>query len=206
MSARAYRVFFSFVLVLASASAAFGQSVINGRVVDPQNNPVPDLQVLLHAVNESRGMDVDTDTTAADGTFSVSAGVTAEDAVYFVAVMWNGQLYMGDLLRAPFPLEQEYVVRVGVNPVDVSAEAAETQITPEEAEQNRSRGAIVIVVAGAVIAGLLGYGLRRRPAAQRRWLVELARLEDDLSTTPDSPDLQKRRAELRARLKAPKSG
>jgi hypothetical protein len=62
------------------------------------------------------------------------------------------------------------------------------------------------VAAGAIIAALLGYGLRRRPATQRRWLVELARIEDDLTTDPDSSALQKRRAELRARLKAPKSG
>lgn len=205
MRARASIACIAFAFLGVATSAAFGQSEINGRVLDPQQKPVAGLEVLLHAVNESTGMDVDKDTTAADGTFRLVARATDANAVYFVAVVWNGQLYMGDLLRPPFPLAQEYVVRVGVNPVDMSEEAAGTQVSPEEQRQNRSRGAVVIVAAGAVIAGLLGFGLRRRPPPQRRWLVELARLEEDLTADPDSSDLLRRRKELRERLKAPQS-
>lgn len=194
----------AFILVLVSA--AFGQSDIDGRVLDPEEKPIAGLEVILHAVDETTGTDVDKDTTAEDGTFKLSAAQGNPNAVYFVAVVWNGQLYMGDLLRTPFPTGQEYVVRVGVNPVDFGGAADAPVVTPEEQQKERSAGAVVIVAAGAVIALLLGYGLKRRPASQRRWLVELARLEDDLVADPQSSALQKRRAELRARLKAPKSG
>jgi len=199
---------YSFVpaLIFLVTSHAFGQSDINGRVIDPQDKPVAGLEVLLHAVNETTGSDVDKATTADDGTFKLTAPTTDETAVYFVAVTWEGQLFMGDLLRPPFPSDQEYVVRVGVNPVDLSGIAEAPPVSAEEQKRERGAGAVVIVAAGAVIAALLGYGLHRRPASQRRWLVELARIEDDIAAEPDSSVLQKRRAELRARLKAPKSG
>jgi hypothetical protein len=192
-------------LILVVASDALGQSDINGRVLDAQEKPVAGLEVILHAVSETSGSDVDKDTTAEDGTFRLSAPSADESAVYFVAVTWEGQLYMGDLLRPPFPTNQEYLVRVGVNPVDLSGVADAPPVSAEEQKKERSAGAVVIVAAGAVIAALLGYGLHRRPASQRRWLVELARIEDDIAADPDSSALQKRRAELRARLKAPKS-
>ena len=197
---------FAFALILFSALSAHAQSDINGRVVDPQDKPVAGLKVLLHAVNEKSGTDVDKATTAEDGTFKLSAGSTDETAIYFVAVTWNGELYMGDLMRPPFPQNQEYIVRVGVNPVEVPEEFAQPEISAEEKQSNNNKGAVVIVAAGAIIAGLLGLGLKRRAPAQRRWLVELARIEDDIAAEPDSSALQKRRGELRARLKAPKSG
>jgi hypothetical protein len=204
--ARVLRYSFVPALLFFVAADAFGQADINGRVLDAQDKPVAGLEVLLHAVNETTGSDVDKATTAEDGTFKLSAPTTDESAVYFVAVTWEGQLFMGDLLRPPFPSDQEYVVRVGVNPVDLSGVTDAPPVSPEEQKQERSAGAVVIVAAGAVIATLLGYGLHRRPASQRRWLVELARIEDDIAADPDSSVLQKRRAELRARLKAPKSG
>ena len=197
---------FAIALVGSSASVARAQSDINGRVVDPQDKPVAGLQVLLHAVNETAGTDVDKATTAEDGTFKLSAGSTDETAIYFVAVQWNGELYMGELMRPPFPQNQEYIVRVGVNPVQVPEEFAQPEISAEEKQSNDTKGAVVIVAAGAVIAGLLGLGLKRRAPAERRWLVELARIEDDIVADPDSSALQKRRNELRTRLKAPKSG
>src|SRR5687767_7684206 len=203
---RLFRYSFAPALIFLVTSHAFGQSDINGRVIDAQDKPVAGLEVLLHAVNETTGSDVDKATTADDGTFKLTAPTTDETAVYFVAVTWEGQLFMGDLLRPPFPSDQEYVVRVGVNPVDLSGIAEAPPVSAEEQKRERSAGAVVILAAGAVIAALLGYGLHRRPASQRRWLVELARIEDDIAADPDSSALQKRRAELRARLKAPKSG
>jgi hypothetical protein len=194
------------LVLLVFASAAFGQSEINGRVVDPDDKPVAGLDVILHAVTETAGTDVDKATTAADGTFTLSAKSSDPNAIYFVAVTWKGELYIGELMRQPFPANQEYLVRVGVNPVDIPQPEVAPELSAEEKKQNRSRGAVVIVAAGLIIAGLLGFGLKRRPAAQRRWLVELARIEDDIATDPDSTTLQKRRTELRERLKAPKRG
>jgi hypothetical protein len=194
------------MLVLASmllfAGDATAQTRISGRVLDAEGQPVPGLEVLLHAITEASGTEVDKDTSRTDGAFDVTVTDVDSDAVYFVAVVYNGQLFMGDLLRPPFPLEQEYVVRVGVNPVDLSAEAAGTAVTPEQAESERTAGVMVVLVAAGVIGAILFFVLRRRPPAQRRWLVELARLEEELATHPDAGEaLEARRAELRDRLK-----
>jgi hypothetical protein len=194
------------MLVLASmllfAGDATAQTRISGRVLDAEGQPVPGLEVLLHAITEASGTEVDKDTSRTDGAFDVTVTDVDSDAVYFVAVVYNGQLFMGDLLRPPFPLEQEYVVRVGVNPVDLSAEAAGTAVTPQQAESERTAGVMVVLVAAGVIGAILFFVLRRRPPAQRRWLVELARLEEELATHPDAGEaLEARRAELRDRLK-----
>lgn len=188
--------------VLLNAGAATAQTSINGRVLDATGNPVPGLEVLLHAITESTGAEIDKDTSRTDGAFVVTAAAVDANAVYFVAVVYNGQLFMGDLLRPPFPLDQEYVVRVGVNPIDLSAEAAATATTPRQTESDRTAGVVVVIVAAAVIAGILYVVLRRRPPAQRRWLVELARIEEELAAHPDAGEaVEARRMELRDLLK-----
>jgi hypothetical protein len=188
--------------MLLFAGGASAQTRISGRVLDADGNPVPGLEVLLHAITETTGTEIDKDTSRTDGAFEVTAAGVNADAVYFVAVVYNGQLFMGDLLRPPFPLDQEYVVRVGVNPIDLSAEAAGTAVTPQQAESERTAGIIVVIVAAGVIVSILFFVLRRRPPAQRRWLVELARLEEELAAQADAGEaLAARRAELRARLK-----
>lgn len=194
------------MLVLASmllfAGAAAAQTRISGRVLDAEGNPVPGIEVLLHAITAATGIEVDKDTSRTDGAFEVTAASVDSDAVYFVTVVYNGQLFMGELLRPPFPVDQEYIVRAGVNPVDLTPEAAGTAVTPQQAESDRTAGVIVVIGAVGLIGGILLFVLRRRPPAQRRWLVELARLEEELATHPDAGEaLVARRAELRDRLK-----
>lgn len=194
------------LLVLLAGTAA-GQTKIPGRIIDAERNPVANTEVLLHAVTEQTGSQIDTDTSNADGSFELTVKTLEKDAVYFVAVVYNGELYMGDMMRAPFPLGQEYVVQVGVNPVDLGPEAAGTQVTTFDAEENRTAGLMVIVVSLAVVAGVVFLAMRHRPPAHRRWLVELARIEEDLTAQRgDDALLQKRRADLRARFTEPESG
>lgn len=194
-------------LIFATSQWATAQSRISGKVVDPAGRPVGGIEVLLHAVQESSGNEIDRDTAAADGTFNVTVKSGGSNAVYFVAVVYNGELFIGDLLRLPFPLGQDYLVQVGVNAVDLSPAAAGTLATPEETKSSRTAGIVVIIAALALIGGILRFALKRRPAARRRWLVELARLEEDIATAADSHGiLHQRRAEIRARLRAPASG
>jgi hypothetical protein len=198
---------FSLVLLLCAAASGIAQQTVRGKVVDPQQNPVAGIEVMMHAVTENIGGDVDTDTTDANGVFDLTVAVVDPTAVYFVAVVHQSQLYMGDLMRAPLPIDKEYIVRVGVDPVEIASPPTAPVLTPEEQQRDRTAGIAVILAGLAVIAALASIGLSRRAPAHRRWLVELARLEDDLAANP-SPDaaLQKRRNELRARLKAPRSG
>lgn len=195
------------IAALTLASSGFAQQRISGRVIDPQGKPVAGIEVTFHAVTGTEGGDIDADTTDANGAFEVGTNENVADAVYFVAVVYNSELFMGDLMRTPFPANQEYIVQVGVNPVNVPPPPSAPELSPEEKQKDRTAGIAVVLATLAIIAALISILIGRRPPAQRRWLVELARLEDDMATDPD-PDaaVQKRRAELRERLKAPKSG
>jgi hypothetical protein len=197
----------SFCMALGVFSDGIGQQQLKGRVVDPQGKPVPSIEVTMHAVTDVEGGDVGADTTDANGTFQMKVP-DVPNAVIFVAVVYKGELFMGDMLRAPFTLDQDYVVQVGVNPVEIGPPPPTApEVSPEEQKRDRSAGIAVILATLAVIAALVSIVLGRRAPVQRRWLVELARLEDDIATNPN-PDasLSKRRNELRERLKAPKSG
>ncbi|MGQ0561678.1 MAG: hypothetical protein ACT443_07380 [Gemmatimonadota bacterium] len=188
-------------------AALQAQQHISGRVIDAQSRPVTRIEVLLHAVTETTGTDVDTDTTDAKGVFRVDAAAANPNAVYFVAVRYNGELFMGDLLRPPFPADQEYVVQVGVDPVDMRPQVAMPPPVPSRTRTERVAGVVVILAAAAIIGALIWIGLRRRPLARRRWLVELARLEEELAAGAHANGaLERRRAELRERLLSTKSG
>ena len=197
------RSLLAILIALMCTTRGFAQTTISGRVLDAQGKPVAGIQVLLHAITESAGSQIDTDTSRVDGGFDLHAGTVDAKAVYFVAVTHNGELFMGDLLRPPFPAGQEYIVRVGVNPVDFSGATAAPEPTVRPAGNTRA-GAAVILIAALVIGGVFFVGLRRRPPEQRRLLVELARLEEDLGTASANGVLQKRRQELRERLMATK--
>jgi hypothetical protein len=190
------------------------QSIINGRVIDPNNKPVPNVEVLLHAITESSGSQIDKDTSRVDGTFDLRVDSVNAKSIYFVAVTYNGQLFMGDMLRPPFPRGQQYIVQVGVNPVDFGSSgatpppASERAFGPgDRATENRVAGTLVIMVAILVIASVVFVALRRRPPEHRRLLVELARIEAEIAerATPDTT-LEKRRQELRERLLDSNSG
>jgi hypothetical protein len=203
------RVLVVLLLALVLPAAAPAQNTISGKVLDPQGKPVAAVEVLLHAVEEKSGNQVDRDTTRADGTFTVSAAKPDANAVYFVAVVWKGELYIGELLKPPFPKTQDYVVQVGINPVDFKTPSttASAPVTPQQQESNRTAGLVVVLVALLLIAGIVAFALSRRPPLRRRWLLELARVEDEVARNPQpGAALQKRRAELRARLRSTPTG
>ena len=201
------RLAYTLLFLFCFCGVANAQDRITGRVADPQGKPVANTEVLLHAVEQSSGNQIDKDTTRADGSFELTVKTVDPKAVYFVAVLWNGQLYIGDMMRAPFPVDQEYIVQVGVNPVDLGPAATGAEAAPPPAPASRTAGIIVVLVATAVIVGVLLFALRRRPPARRRWLVELARVEAELAAHPEADGpLQKRRTELRTRLRGAQSG
>ena len=186
--------------VLMGSARLHAQTTMSGRVIDAANRPVPNAEVLLHAINESSGSQVDQDTSRSDGRFDLRVSSTDPKSIYFVAVTHNGQLFMGDMLRPPFPANKEYIVQVGVNPVDFGTGAtAAPADTPRPQKDGNTAGVLVIVIAVGVIGSIAFVALRRRPPEHRRLLVELARLEDEIAAKPDAV-LQKRRLELRERL------
>jgi hypothetical protein len=118
--------------------------------------------------------------------------------------MWNGKLYVGDMMKPPFPSNTGYVVQVGINPIEAGAPAASQPAPVAPApESDRKAGIVVVIVSALAIATVLYFALRRRPPARRRWLLELARIEDEIEADGANETLQQRLAELRERLRSP---
>lgn len=171
----------SLIVLLAGQLGA--QNTINGRVLDETQSPVAGVEVLLHRVTTASGGPVAADTSDPAGAFQLTAPPDADSAaLYFVAVQADGELFMGELQRLPFPTDLEYIVEAGNQPVRFDP--------PPLAPEERRAGLFVIVAGVLIVAAVLTYVIRRRPPAYRRMLVELA-----------TTDNEKRRAELIARLK-----
>ncbi len=182
-----------FAVLLLSIAAAAGelsaQNTIRGRVVDENNTPVPNIQVLLHRITRAGGAGVATDTSDASGAFTLTAPPDADSsALYFVAVSEGGELFMGEMQRLPFPDSLEYIIEAGDNPV----------VVPPPVEPEERRAGLYVIFAGILlIAIVLFFVLRRRAPPHRRALVQLAQLEDD----DQSEAVARRKRQLYARLK-----
>jgi hypothetical protein len=181
------------LLVWLGAGELSAQNTIRGRVVDENDKPVPNIQVLLHRVTKSGGGGVATDTSDARGAFTLTAPPeTDSSAVYFVAVQEGGELFMGEMQRLPFPDTLEYIIEAGDEPVQLG-ESAPVPTAPED-----RRAGLYVVMAGALLlASLFFLAMRRRPPEHRRVLVQLAQLPED----DQSDAVARRRRQLYARLK-----
>ena len=183
------RILFIAALLLIAAAPVSAQNTIRGRALDDQDKPMAGLLVLLHRVTTTGGGGfVDTDTTDAQGAFElVAPPETDSSAIFFVAANQNGEMFMGDMQRLPFPDSMEYVIAMS-EPVRVAE-----PIAPED-----ERAGLFVIIGGAVlVAGVLFFALRRRAPQHRRLLVELANLDDD----DKSAATERRRQHLYARLK-----
>ena len=181
------------LLVLAATGDLAAQNTIRGRVVDENNNPVPNIEVLLHRVTRDSGAGVAIDTSDALGAFTLVAPTDSDSAaIYFVAVREGGELFMGEMQRMPFPDTLEYIIEAGDDPVRLGG-TAPPPLQPEE----RRAGLYVIYGGVLLIAAVLFFVLRRRAPQHRRALVQLAQLEDD----DQSEAVARRRRQLYARLK-----
>lgn len=179
------------VLTFAFASDVVGQNTIRGRVIDENNNPVPNIEVLLHRVTRESGAGVATDTSDAAGAFTLVAPPdTDTTALYFVAVREGGELFMGAMQRMPFPDTLEYIIEAGDDPVQLG--------TPPALQPEEKRAGLYVIYGGVLlVAAVLFFVLRRRAPAHRRVLVQLAQLEDD----DQSEAVARRRRQLYGRLK-----
>jgi hypothetical protein len=165
------------------------QNTIRGRVVDENNNPVGNIVVLLHRVTRDGGAGVASDTSDAQGAFTLTAPPdTDESALYFVAVREGGELFMGEMQRLPFPDTLEYIIEAGDNPV---------QLPPPIQPEERRAGLYVIYGCVLLVAAVGFFVLRRRAPEHRRVLVRLAQLDDG----DQSEAVARQRRQLYSRLK-----
>lgn len=182
------------LLTLLGVGELSAQNTLRGRVIDGTNNPVPNIEVLLHRVTTGSGARVDTDTSDAMGAFTLTAPADSDSsAIYFVAIREGGELFMGEMQRLPFPDTLEYIVEA-TDPVDLGA-ATSAPIPP--APEDRRAGLYVVLGGVLLLAAILFFVLRRRPPEHRRLLVQLAQLPED----DESEAVARRRDQLYARLK-----
>lgn len=176
-------------LLLTAGAAAAQELVLSGRVLGPGGQPVADHAVLLHRVTDDGGAKLAEGTTGADGEFTLRAPDDGPpNAVFFVAARFEGKLYVGPLLKPPFPTDGSYLVQVGVPGVgavtDIAGEPgaapiAEPGVAPAVAAPAMPGATFALILLGAAVAGgalLTVHGLG--PSRRRRALIALAELDE----------------------------
>jgi hypothetical protein len=159
--------------------------VLSGRVLGPGGQPVADHAVLLHRVTDEGGAKLAEGTTGADGAFTLrAAGDGPPNAVFFVAARFEGKLYVGPLLKPPFPDDGSYVVQVGVPGVgavtDIAGGPAGAPVSAPAAAIPARPGApfalvlLIAAITGGALLSVHGLG----PSRRRRALIALAELDE----------------------------
>jgi hypothetical protein len=199
------------LLAAVPARAAAAQPpdvIVPGRAMDETGRAAAGLGVLLHRVTPSGGELLAETVTDADGRFELrGAGSTDPNAVYFVAARYRGELYIGPLLRPPFPTASDYVLEVGLPGGGVStllggpgAPRATTLPGSAAGSPRRWLLALVPVLGLAGLAGAL-VARRHRAPAERRLLLEIARLDEAWDAGDDeAPADERAYAARRSRL------
>ncbi len=188
------------LLACAIGTAAQESLTLRGKVW-AGNGPVAGQPVALHRVTAAGGQTISADTTAEDGSFSLTLDTLNAEGVNFVATRYQGKLYIGDTFRGELPVEYMLPVGPGATPLDFGPAATSTPVAP--ARQSQTAGFIIIL--GAVIAlialiGLIALGARRRAPPLRQLLVEIADLDNRHEVVP-IPLYAQQREELLRRLR-----
>ncbi|MGH7130233.1 MAG: hypothetical protein ACREIV_16810 [Planctomycetaceae bacterium] len=159
---------------LVAQQTAGTTRVMEGVVLDASGEAIAGLDVVLHRVTAEGGVVVAESRTGDDGRFIMQLADSAGAGVFFVAVRYEGQLHIGPMIRPPFPAGSEYVVRVGVDPME---SAAATGVQEPRQEDSTVGPALVIGLLGGGVAAAVVLAARR-PSARRRLLIRLARKEE----------------------------
>ena len=198
------------VVLLPSATPLQAQaeaSVLRGRVADARDSALVGAVVVLHAVTDDAGIEVDRDTADEAGAFELRFE-PQDGPLYFVATRIDGQIYMAEPFREPPGTDIVLRAGTGVQPLDLGGVAAPARTTTTGLTTSEDGGhagwwvaAIALVVIGFV-AWIVHRG-RRRPSRARELLLEIARLDENRARAAGAgseESYRARRAELRGRL------
>jgi hypothetical protein len=200
------------LITIAAATPLAGQDLrVPGRVLGPDGGPVAGQTVVLHRVTSDGGTLLAEATADADGRFVLEApGPVPDGAVFFVASRFEGQLYIGPMLRPPLAPDEDVVLEIG-DPAralgGVGAPAARPPVVQPGSATGTPRRWLLLL---APLAGLIGVavwaaGAAAGPPRERRLLIQIARLDNrhhDAGDTGDAADYEKRRRRLLDELDA----
>lgn len=198
----------AFAVALAPGLAAAQQ--LSGVAQGPEGQPLSGLPVVLHRVGGGGGAFVATDTTTPEGRFQFPLG-EADSAIYFVALRYDGRMYIGPAVEGGGEAVSGYVVRVEPgSEAGAVASALSGQRTTTRPASPAARTESVSSDAGAfILVGLLALAAgaafvmaapRYRHRTTRDALIELATVENALAE-PESPDDRDRLLAIRDRLR-----
>lgn len=183
------------VSLAALAARPAGAQELEGVALGPDGEPLVGVAVLLHRVDAAGGAMVGTDTTGANGEFSfaVAAG---DSAVYFAALRYEGELYVGPAAQPAGGPVAGYVLQVGPES-EIGAMAsslgggglpsgpAQTGPTVGGSAGSSDAGALwlVALLALAAAAAFVLTAPRYRRRRTRDALIEVAKIENRLADT-----------------------
>lgn len=190
------RIFTSFVVLsLLLAAHAAAQTPLRGRVI-AGNAPVPNQVVTLHRVSDSgEGGTLAEDTTAADGSFEVMTGAIDTSAVYFVATVYENELYIGDTFQSDYTGQYNLPVGPGATPIHIDPPSSQAGPENLQTPEDRIAGIIVILAGILSVGAIVWIFVRPRPSPIRPLFLEIARLDEEYEQQPSEAN-RARRAEL----------
>jgi hypothetical protein len=205
---------------LAASGAAVAPAAaqeLTGVAIGPDGNGLADMPVVLHRVGGGGGGFVATDTTDANGGFRFPLE-SADTAIYFAALRYEGRMYIGPALEAGGEPVSDYILQVepGSEAGAVASALSGTGPAPAPARPAQASrvggsdtGALLLVgfLALAAVAAFLYAAPRYRHRRTRDAVIALAAAENALADGPDPDDaarLEATRDRLRSQL-APRS-
>jgi hypothetical protein len=201
-SVRAGVALFTVLLAATATEAQNATTVtITGIVTDPQGAPVPDLHVLLHRVAGAGGASLGSALTDSTGAFSISAeAVSDTSAIYFAAARLDGELYIGPFVSEPDG-STPYVLVVGGDAVPIGP--AMNPPLPPVSPGGGPRRQLLVILPLLALLGVATWAIMRgvRPPPERRALVRLAMIDEELAGSGDA-QLERERVRLMEQLLA----
>jgi hypothetical protein len=205
-------------LSLASLPTRGAAQELTGVALGPDGQGLADFPVVLHRVGGGGGGFVATDTTDPEGGFRFALE-SADTAIYFAALRYDGRMYIGPALEAGGEPVSGYILQVepgseagavasalsGPGPAPAPARPA----AAPSAIGGSDTGALLLVgfLALAAVGAFLFTAPRYRERRTREAVIELAATENALARGPDPEDaehLEATRDRLRNQL-APRS-
>lgn len=195
----------------ASTEAQEAGGSVPGRVLGPDNLPIPSQTVVLHRVQGATGATVAETVTAGDGTFTLEVPADSDpEALYFVATRYAGELYIGAPFRAGEQAVTGQDIVVGVPGTSASAMLEGSGPPPPMAQPigrpvtNRNWLLLVIPLVGVAAVAIYALVPRSHVPADRALLIRIAELDERMASAPDTSraSMLEERSRLTQQLRA----
>jgi hypothetical protein len=162
---------------------------VRGRVLGPSREAVPDQRILLHRVGAGEAANVAETRTGADGEFVLRAAAERDTSViFFAALMYDGELYMGPMFRAGGEVPGDQVIQVGIPGTSATAlleGGGQGSVIPMgRPATNRNWLLLAIPLLGVAAVAVYALIPRGRIAADRALLISIAEIDERLMTAP----------------------